>query len=109
MTKNIGFILVVFFMFSCTLSQQVSNKYLGKGAEILYSDFGEPMKVLKTEEGNRVFVYQKETYVKETTIGTGRGTLDERISPGFIKIETYKFTLDKEGIIIDTDYEKEIE
>lgn len=109
MTKLITFILLAFFVASCALSQQISNKYVGKGAEALFSDFGEPNEVIKTDEENRIFIYLKETYVKETTIGTGRGTLDERISPAFIKVETFKFILDKEGIIIETSYEKKIE
>jgi hypothetical protein len=109
MAKRVLFFIVMAFMVSCTASQRLAGQYEGKGAEVLFRDFGEPEEVLKTDDGNRIFVYKKETLVRETTIGTGRGTLDERVSPAIMKIETYKFVLDNEGFIVDTVYEKEYE
>jgi hypothetical protein len=47
--------------------------------------------------------------VKETVIGTGRGTLDPRISPSFTKVEVSMFEVDNKGIVVRTAFEKRIQ
>lgn len=102
-----GLILVV--LIACSMSGNLSRKYVGKGVEKLYSELGEPKKTLTLENGNRLFVYEKEVYVKQTVIGTGRATLDPRVSPSFVKVEVSRYEVDKQGIVVRTEYEKRIE
>ena len=101
-----GLFLVV--VLACSISGQLTRKYEGKGVELLYRDLGNPQKTLNLDNGNRLFVYEKETYVRQTEIGTGRGTLDPRVSPSFIKIETSRFEVDGKGIVVRTEYEKRL-
>ena len=101
-----GLFLVV--VLACSISGQLTRKYEGKGVELLYRDLGNPQKTLNLDNGNRLFVYEKETYVRQTEIGTGCGTLDPRVSPSFIKIETSRFEVDGKGIVVRTEYEKRL-
>jgi len=94
---------------ACSVSGKLSRKYEGKGVEVLYSELGEPKKMLTLENGNRLFVYEKEVYIKETVIGTGRGTLDPRVSPSFVKVEVSRFEIDNKGIVVRTEFEKRIQ
>jgi hypothetical protein len=91
------------------MSGKLSRKYEGKGIEVLYREFGAPKSTTVLENGNKLYVFEKETYVKETQIGTGRGTLDPRVSPSFVKVEVSRFEVDNKGIIIRTEYEKKVE
>jgi len=109
MVKNLLSILLFVLVMGCSVSSNLSKKYEGKGVELLYRDYGEPKETLNLENGNRLFVYEKETFVRQTEIGMGRGTLDPRISPSFIKVEISKFEVDNKGIIIRTEYKKQIE
>ena len=96
-------------LLSCSPQAKLSKKYDGKGRERLLQTMGEPQQVLEMKNGNQLFVYRKETAVRETEIGTGRFTLDPRISPGFLKIEEYRFEVDSNGIINNSTYEKMIQ
>ncbi len=108
--KTILIFFSLFFVFAaCSVSQKVSSKYKGKGVEILYKELGSPKSVTEMDNGNKLFVYEKETIVRSTEISTGRGTLDPRISPAYSKVETFLFEVNSEGLIIDTGYEKRIE
>jgi len=94
---------------SCSVQQKLSNKYIGAGVEKLYKDFGAPKTITEVENKNKILVFEKETYVRETVIGTGRATLDPRISPGFTKVEVFRFEIDPQGIVVWTDYQKKVE
>lgn len=106
MLKNFIFFIFLFSLMACSPSKKISRNYLGEGREVLFEEFGEPQKVLELKNGHQQFIYVKEQYIHETNIGIGRTTLDPRVSPGFIKEETFRFELDGEGIIVGTDYEK---
>jgi hypothetical protein len=95
-------------LLSCSPQAKLSKKYDGQGREKLLQTMGEPQQVVKMKNGNQLFVYRKETAVRETEIGTGDFTLDPRISPGFLKIEEYRFEVDSTGIIKNSTYEKMI-
>jgi hypothetical protein len=105
--------LIIFFLaallVSCSMNTGLSRKYEGKGVEVLYKELGSPKLVRDLGDGTKLFEYEKETFVKETEFGTGRGTLDPKISPAFIKVETYWFKVDKNGIIVQADYKKRID
>lgn len=88
------------------MQQQLSGKYEGRGVEALYAEMGEPKMKEAMDNGNTLFIYEKETLVKQTTIGTGRMTLDQRVSPSYIRVERYVFEVDNQGIIVKTDYKK---
>jgi hypothetical protein len=90
----------------CSPNRQLAKKYEGKGREQLVQNFGEPTRIQKNDLNQDVFEYIKETIVRETTIGTGRATLDPRISPGFVKVEIRRFIIDSKGIVIKAEYEK---
>jgi len=102
-------VLFLALLLSCSVSNGLSRKYEGKGVEVLYREFGAPKITVDLENGNRLFVYEKETFVKQTEIGMGRGTLDPRISPSFVKVEVSRFEVDNKGIIVRTEYEKKVE
>jgi hypothetical protein len=91
---------------SCSVQKKIEHKYNGNGRDLLLSDFGEPRKIIDLEDGNQLFLYVKETFVREAEIGTGRFTLDKRVSPSFIKEEIYRFVVDSDGIILLSEYEK---
>jgi hypothetical protein len=106
MIKQLIFLVLVSILMACSVQKKLDRKYLGAGREQLIADFGEPLKVVDLGKGIERFIYVKESYVRETEIGTGRGTLDPRISPSFIKEETWRFDIDSNGIIIGNTYEK---
>jgi len=106
MVKQIFFLLLLLVLMACSVQKKLEQKYLGFGREHVIADFGEPLKVVDLGKGIERFIYVKESYVRETEIGTGRGTLDPRISPSFIKEETWRFDIDSNGIIIGNTYEK---
>lgn len=99
------FLLLLVFI-SCNVQQQLERKYLGEGRELVIADFGEPQKVVDLGKDAERFIYMKESYVRETEIGTGKGTLDPRISPSFIKEEIWRFDIDSNGRVIGSTYEK---
>jgi hypothetical protein len=109
MVKKLIIIFVLALMVSCSMTSKLSNKYVGRGVELLYKELGYPKTVSEMSNGNKLFEYEKETFIRQTEIGTGRGTLDPRISPSFSKVETYWFEVNKEGIIVHTNYEKRID
>lgn len=106
MVKYILTLLVFIGLLSCSVQKKVERNFEGKGREMVIKYFGEPQKIIPLEDGQQQFVYVKETFIRETEIGTGSFTLDKRMSPSFIKEETYKFTIDKQGIVTETFYEK---
>ena len=108
MLKKEVLFLMLGFLFSCSIQNKLTRKYEGEGREVLLADFGEPQKIVDLKNGKQRFIYTKETYVKETEIGTGRGTLDPKVSPAYIKEETYRFDIDQQGIVVDTSYEKRL-
>lgn len=101
--------ILIFVFFGCSVQRSLSEKHVGKGVELLYTYYGEPKRSEVLRNGNRLFVYEKETLVKQTVIGTGRMTLDQRISPSFIKVEVFKFEIDNQGIVVKAIYEKKID
>jgi hypothetical protein len=107
--KNILIIILLFVSIGCSVQRSLSEKYVGKGVETLYADFGEPKRLNNLENGHKLFIYEKETLVRETVIGTGEMTLDQRMSPAFIKVEVFQFEIDNHGIIVKTIYEKKID
>ena len=109
MVKYLVAIIVVLLLVSCGISSRLSRKYDGKGLEILYGEMGKPKTITNLDDGNRLFVFEKSTFIKETNIGTGSFALDPRVSPSFIKIETYKFIIDGKGIVVNSSYEKKVE
>jgi hypothetical protein len=109
MVKYLISCLIIVLMMACSVSGKLSRKYEGKGVEMLYRDLGQPKNITVLDNGNKLFVYEKETFVRETEIGTGRLALDKRISPSFIKVELSRFEVDSKGIVVRTEYEKRIE
>jgi hypothetical protein len=109
MVKRLALIFVVVMMVACSVTSKLSHKYVGKGVELLYKEMGTPKSISKLANGNSLYAFEKETFVRSTEIGTGRGTLDPRISPSFAKVETFLFEVNNEGIIVDTEYEKRID
>ena len=106
MVKYFISLLVLIGLLSCSVQKKIERSFEGKGREMLIKEFGEPQKIVPLDDGQQMFIYVKETYVKETEIGTGGFTLDKRISPSFTKEETYKFTIDKQGFVTKASYEK---
>ncbi|MFA9388987.1 MAG: hypothetical protein ACERKD_04240 [Prolixibacteraceae bacterium] len=84
----------------------MERSFEGEGREMVIQAFGEPMKIVNMDNGNQLFIYVKETFIHETEIGTGSFTLDKRMSPSFIKEETYRFLIDKQGVVTQVNYEK---
>jgi hypothetical protein len=109
MIKKLAIVLLMFLMISCSVTSSLSRKYEGKGLEALYKDMGYPKSVSELSNGNKLYKFEKTTYVKETEISTGRGTLDPRISPSYSKVEIFLFEINKEGVIVKTDYQKRID
>lgn len=106
MIKYILFFILITGLLACSVERKLARNFEGEGREKLFQEFGEPFKIVNLENGNQRFIYIKESFIKETEIGTGRFTMDTRMSPSFIKEETYKFDIDKNGFILETYYEK---
>jgi len=110
MLKKLTLLFVLFLMLgSCSMQRKLSREYIGAGVEKLYKDFGTPKTVTEVENKNKILVFEKEKFVRETVIGTGRATLDPRISPGYTKVEVFRFEIDPQGIVVWTDYQKKVE
>lgn len=106
MVKYFLLFFVILVFCSCNVDQKISRRFDGEGRELLLREFGEPTKIIKLDNGNERFIYIKETYIRETEIGTGGFTMDPRISASFIKEETYRFEINQNGTIVDSSYEK---
>ena len=106
MVKYFISLLVLTSLLSCSVQKKIERSFEGKGREALIKEFGEPQKIVPLEDGKQLFIYVKETYVRETEISTGSFTLDKRMSPSFVKEETYKFTIDEQGFVTKASYEK---
>ncbi|MDA3817966.1 MAG: hypothetical protein PF486_11360 [Prolixibacteraceae bacterium] len=98
------FLLVL--LLGCSVSKKLERNYLGQGREYVLKQKGEPTKIIELENDNERFIYVEEEEIRETTIGTGKATLDPKISPGFTKIEIYRFEVNEKGIIVGAGYEK---
>lgn len=109
MKKIIGVLLVFTMLMACSVSRKMERNYMGQSRAMLLYDMGEPTRIVEMDNGGERFFYVKETIIRETAIGTGKTTLDPRVSPGFTKVETLRFDIDKNGMITDTGYTKEIE
>jgi hypothetical protein len=94
-------------MLSCSQQKVLVRKYEGEGREKLLREMGEPNRIISQTDGKQWFIYRKETAIRETVIGTGSYTPDPRISPGFLRIETYRFLIDQNGAIEKVNYEKQ--
>jgi hypothetical protein len=99
------FVAILLFI-SCSVSNKISRTYNGVGRDVLLTDFGEPLRIVQLKNGNELYVFVKETVIRQTEIGTGRFTLDPRMSPSFVKEEVYSFELDSNGVVVQSMYEK---
>jgi hypothetical protein len=105
--KILGLVLL-FLLFACSVGKKMERNFLGQGREYLLQEKGEPTKIIELDNSRERFIYIEEEEIRETTIGTGKATLDPKISPGFTKIEIYRFEINEQGIIVDTGYEKRV-
>lgn len=103
------FILTFFALSACSPQAKLKRNFIGERISEVSTEYGAPVQKIELENGNQLLIYKKETPVKPTVIDSGQHTLDPRISPGYNKIEWFKFELNREGIIVRTSYEKEIE
>ena len=108
MLRNVFVFLLLGLLLSCSVQKKLTRKYEGEGRELLLSNFGEPSKIVDLGNGFQRFIYVKEKYIHETEFSTGRTTLDPRISPGYIKEETYRFDVNLQGIVVSSSYEKRL-
>jgi outer membrane protein assembly factor BamE (lipoprotein component of BamABCDE complex) len=106
MVKYFLSLVMILLFSSCSIQQKVERQFEGEGREEVLKAFGEPQKVVNLDGGKQQFVYVKETFIRETEISTGDFTLDKRVSPSFVKEETYRFVIDQLGIVRDVFYEK---
>ena len=106
MLKYFIVFIIIIASCACSIDRKVSRKFDGEGRDMLIKEFGEPTKIIMLENGNTRFIYIKESFIRETEIGTGGFTMDPRISPAYIKVETYRFEINDEGFILDSSYEK---
>ena len=106
MVKYFLSLVMILLYSSCSIQQKVERQFEGEGREEVLKAFGEPQKIMNLEGGKQLFVYVKETFVRETEISTGDFTLDKRVSPSFVKEETFRFVIDQQGIVTDALYEK---
>jgi len=104
--KNVFLIAVIVLFSSCSISKKMERHYEGSTRDLLLKEMGEPNKIVKLQDGNEQFIYEKEKFIRETPISTGSFTLDQRISPSFTKVEVFKFIIDPNGVIRSTAYEK---
>ncbi|MDA3881007.1 MAG: hypothetical protein PF436_11520 [Prolixibacteraceae bacterium] len=109
MKQVIGVLVVLTVFAACSVSKKIERNYMGQSRAMLLYDMGEPDRIVELENGGERFFYVKEEIIRETAIGTGKTTLDPRVSPGFTKIETYRFDINEDGFIVNTGYTKEIE
>jgi hypothetical protein len=109
MLKICLILFVLLASISCSMTEKLSRSYNGKGVEVLYKEMGNPNKIIENDNGNKTYIYIKETFVRQTEISTGRFNLDKRMSPSFIKVELFHFEVNKDGIIQHSEYEKQIE
>jgi hypothetical protein len=106
LVKNVFLIALLVALSACSVSRKMERRYTGSTRDVLLKEMGEPNRIVKLEAGKELFIYEKEKFIRETEIGTGKPTLDPRMSPAFTRVETYRFTIDSKGVILSTDYEK---
>lgn len=101
--------ILVVFLASCSPQAKLKRNFMGERISEVSTEYGSFVRKIELENGNQLFVYKKETPIRPTIVDPGQHTLDPRISPGYTKIEWFKFEINKQGIIVNTFYKKEIE
>lgn len=106
MRRVVAVLFVLIMLISCSMEKKVARNYPGEGRDVILKEFGEPDKIVALDNGNTRLIYMKETRIRETPIGTGGFTLDQRMSSAFIKEETWRFDVNQKGMVEKASYEK---
>lgn len=99
------FMMVLFF--SCSVQKRVAKTFNGHSKQELIANYGEPTRSMKLKNGGVIWIYEKKKEIGTTTMATDRNCPKGVEVPGFTRIERYRFTISKDGVIIDTQYEEE--
>ena len=109
MKKALLFISIFTLFFACTPQAKLKRNFEGERLVEISTEYGAPYQTVSLENGNQLLVYKKETIIRSTVLDPGQHTLDPRISPGYTKIEFFKFEINPQGVIVKTYYDTEIE
>ncbi len=106
-------ILLIFFVLgalaSCSPQAKLKRDFVGERLTEVSSKYGSPYQTIDLENGNQLLVYKKETIIRATVVDSGQHTLDPRVSPGYTKVEFFKFEVNPQGMVVKTYYDHDIE
>jgi hypothetical protein len=107
MNKIIFTILLFLVLVSCGTQRQIRRTYINQQEAKLKEDFGTPKSIINYKD-DKIYIFEKSEELKSTEINQGKLTLDPIITPQVTKTKRYYFTV-RDGIIIETRFEKEYE
>lgn len=93
----------------CSVQNKLNRNYKGKTQEELMLKMGRPTSVENLSGGRKINIYEKSKFLKAAPINTGQFQYDQLKSPKAIKTETYRFYINKNGVVEDVKCEVKYE
>jgi hypothetical protein len=94
-------------LMACSSQKKIAKTFNGHMAQELLEKYGQPTNKMFLKDGGQIWIYSKTREVGKTRMATDRHTPQGVEIPGFMRSETYRFTISKDGKIIDTKYEEQ--
>lgn len=108
MNRILAILIILLISFSCSIQSKLGRDYKGENIEVVKNHFSTfPFSKTPLDNGQTKYVFTKEERLASTTISQGEATLDPIESPPATKIERYIFVVDKNNVVVSTDYKKE--
>jgi len=89
----------------CNVQSKLNRDYKGKTKEELMLKMGRPTSVEELTGGRVINIYEKSKFLKAAPINTGQFQYDKFESPKAVKSETYRFYINKKGVIEEVKYD----
>ncbi len=104
-------VLILFVLISaCSVQSKLSKTFTGKNLSTVEQELGmKATSIFETDDGFKKVIFVKEEALRSMPIGQGEGTLDPMTSPAVTKTERFIFILNKDGNVVDCNYEKSYE
>lgn len=108
MRQRLIILFILLITVSCGIQSQLKRSYQGRNIEYLTESF-KTLPSVKTPLKNGLYrlTFTKKARLTSTPINQGTGSLDPLSSPAALKTEYYIFIINRDDIVISTEYEKE--
>ncbi len=105
MKQIVLILLLTGFLASCSMQSKLSRQFNGEPIEQVKESFKSiPVTEIPQRNGNTKVIFTKEAKLPGTVINQGEKSLDPITTPPVTKIEQFIFEVDKNGIVINSEY-----